>query len=370
MTPPSEFAVVIADLGTGGAQRVAVSLVNGLSAQGRTVTLITLAGTASDRFSTDSRVRRIALDLVRPTHGIAAALLDNIRRLWRLRAAVRQSGAPVVVALVGITNILTVLACIGLPVRVVISERNDPTQQSLGRPWDSLRRRLYRHAATVTANSATALTAMAAYVPKAKLALVPNAVEAPPPVIRPPHSQLRVLAVGRLSRQKAHDVLLHAFALLPASCAAWRLCIVGTGEEQESLVRIAEQHGIGERVEWRSATPEAIWDFYRDADVFVLASRHEGTPNALLEAMACGLPPIVSAASAGALDCIKPGESGLVVPVQDPAALAAALEALMTDPALRDRMGRAARLQVQATRPTSTVAVWGPVLGIPATPSA
>ncbi len=362
--PPCEIAVVIADLGAGGAQRVAVNLVAGLVALGKEACLVTLGDRSTDHFRPDPRVKRIELGLLGHSGGGLRAVAANVWRVRALRRAIRASGSPQVVALVGVTNILTILACTGMRVRVVISERNDPRRQSLGRAWDFLRRLLYRRADVVTANSVPALEAMAAYVPREKLVLVRNAIEVPGSFDATRGPSRRVLTVGRLSRQKAQDVLLRAFSLLPPTFADWRLIVVGSGEEAASLRRLADEQGISSRVEWVDKARDDIWDIYRAADVFALPSRHEGTPNALLEAMACGLPAVVSDATSGALDYVTDQQTGLVVPVEDAAALAAALATLMGSAELRARLGAAGQRRIRETQPASTVAAWAAVLGL------
>jgi glycosyltransferase involved in cell wall biosynthesis len=85
---------------------------------------------------------------------------------------------------------------------------------------------------------------------------------------------------------------------------------------------------------------------YQQADLFLFPSRHEGMPNAILEAMASGLP-VIASRIAGNEELVIPGETGLLVPPDDPDALRGALRALLTDQATRERMGRAARKRAE-----------------------
>lgn len=96
----------------------------------------------------------------------------------------------------------------------------------------------------------------------------------------------------------------------------------------------------------------------------MLPSRLEGTPNALLEAMSCGLPVIVSNGAPGLLELVEDGVTGLVVPVNDAAALAAALRRLASDGELRSRLGEAARARVSEHALPRAMAAWESIVGL------
>ncbi len=125
----------------------------------------------------------------------------------------------------------------------------------------------------------------------------------------------------------------------------------------------AERLGVAGRVDWHGVVtdPHA---FYHTANFFVLPSRVEGTPNALLEAMSCGLPVIVSDGAPGPLELVEDGVTGLVVPVNDAAALAVALRRLASDGELRSRLGEAARARVSEYDLPHALATWESVVGL------
>ncbi|MGC9328803.1 MAG: glycosyltransferase family 4 protein [Candidatus Hinthialibacter sp.] len=359
-----DLTFIISDLGSGGAQRVLTTLAQIWAEKGYRICVATFADSSSDFFELPDSIRRIVVGGMGESRHALEALRMNIRRVLGLRRALRESGAPLAVSFVGTTNIQTVLASLGLGVRLVISERNDPARQSLGRFWDFMRRRCYRWADRVTANSRGALVALSEFVPLKKLAYVPN------PLLVPPDDEVKgpraptVLAVGRLHPQKAYDILLPAFAQAAGNHPEWQLNILGEGELRGELQRMGEELGIGERVHWLGCSKDAF-SFYRNADIFVLPSRHEGTPNALLEAMACGLPVIVSDASPGPLEYVKNEEAGLAAPVDDVEALAEALRRLMSDAGLRERLGRRAKELTFNLAPPQAIEVWEQVIGLP-----
>jgi glycosyltransferase involved in cell wall biosynthesis len=151
---------------------------------------------------------------------------------------------------------------------------------------------------------------------------------------------LVVGAVGGLRAVKDHATLLRAFALLrDRTC---RLRLVGAGPLQKELQRLCDDLGIVRRVEFAGALPDPA-GAYRDFDVFASSSCTEQMPLTLLEAMATGLP--VAATDVGDVRQMLPATCrGALVPPRDPAALAVVLDALLADPARRQREGGANRL--------------------------
>ncbi len=375
--------IVCPHLGDGGAQRVAATLASAWSRGGLRVTFVTLFS-AIDTVELDASVRLVALgDRTRRKNWLAAAVrrlrVEPVRNLLTalvaglhglhlavaLRRVIQREAAPRVVSFVGSSNLIAIWATAGLSCRLVISERNDPARQLLKPPWSWLRPRFYDLADSVTANSRGALETMKAYVSPEKLHFAPNPLRAPPSgdssrPVRDPDAPF-VLIVGRLDEQKAHDVLLDALALATKTLPTWRLLVVGRGELEEPLRARAEQLGIGSRVTWCGQVDDPFV-YYRAADVFALPSRHEGMPNALMEAMASGLPVIVSDASPGPLELVEHDKTGLIVPVNDAAALAVALESLANDPGTRERLGKAARERVSEYELPRALETWNRIL--------
>ena len=315
---------------------------------------------AAERLST--------LGLDRWLEGVLWSYLPTAFRIVGLRRLVRKLGPSAVAAFGGSTNVLTVIACRGTGRRVLLSERNDPDRQVLPTPWNQLRPRIYAEADLVTANTQGSLATLRAWVPPEKLRFVPNPLvipagastgEPPPGLGRP-----CLLIVGRLCEQKAHDILLNAMALLPAELHHWRLAVVGRGENEADVRRVAEQLGVADRIDWHGQV-ESPYAFYRFADLFVLPSRHEGMPNALLEAMSFGLPPIVSDASPGPLEVVRHGDTGLVVPVGDRRALAEAIALLANRPDLRRQLGENARREVVRYDLEGALSAWEEAFGWP-----
>jgi glycosyltransferase involved in cell wall biosynthesis len=163
---------------------------------------------------------------------------------------------------------------------------------------------------------------------------------------------LALLCVASLTARKGHLVLLEALAALTE--LPWRLSCIGSPARDpptaQAIEAAIEAHGLGGRVELIGEQSEAaLQPYYDAADLFVLASYHEGYGMVLAEALARGLP--VVATRAGAIPGTVPAAAGLLVPPGDPDALAAALRRVITEPALRRDLAAGARA-VRATLPS------------------
>lgn len=350
--------VVLPDLGAGGAQKVAVWLIRHLVAEGIRCSVVQTTDRPEPIHDVGDEV---VVRTVRPPPRWWPGFARSALRVVRLRRELKGMRPGVVLAMVGSTNVITALAGLRCPWRTVLSERNDPVRQPLRWPWGHLRRACYRLADIVTANSRDAARVVARWVPPSDVRVIPNAVELPPRRKAGHGSAQTIVIVGRLHEQKAHDVLFRAWAGIVGLYPQWRLVVVGDGELRESLEALCARLSISDRVDWRGQVEDVAAEL-NAASIFALPSRYEGTPNALLEAMAHGLACVVSDSSPGPLDLVRDEETGLVAPVDDPDALGCVLARLMDDAALRARLGQAARASMQAYDPERVLALWKDVL--------
>ncbi len=167
--------------------------------------------------------------------------------------------------------------------------------------------------------------------------VIENAVDIGEERAEPGNDPPLVLSVGRLKAPKDFGTLLGAVSLLPPE--SYRLAIAGDGPDRPALLAEAERLGLNGSLELLGDRGD-IGELYRKADVFVLASRSEGMPMSVLEAMATGVP-VVASAVGGVPEVVVTGETGLLVEPGDPEALAAAIRKLLDDRALRERFGSA-----------------------------
>jgi glycosyltransferase involved in cell wall biosynthesis len=163
---------------------------------------------------------------------------------------------------------------------------------------------------------------------------------------------VRILSVSRAVEKKGLDTTLTALAALPEA-ARWRFTHIGAGPALGALKLQAASLGIGDKIDWRGAQSQAgVLAALRAADLFVIASRiagsgdRDGLPNVLMEAQSQGLPVVASRLSA-IPELVVDGETGLLVPPDDPDALAGVLLRLIGDPALRRALGDAGERRVR-----------------------
>ena len=352
---------VIHSLSGGGAERVLANMANHWSAQGHLVTVVTLADINSDRYRLDSSIERVALGLTQESPHTFATAWNTWRRIRALRSAIRQTRADRVISFTEKINVLVVLATLGMRMSTVICERTDPRCHQIGIIWSTLRRLTYPRcwAAVVQTNATREFVKR--LVGAKPVYVVPNAVfctAAKPTAEKQPWDELpRVcVALSRLSHEKGIDLLLEAVGKLGAKHLDWRINVYGEGQERPRLERLVREREL-ERVSFLgwTADPERV---LASADLFVLPSRFEGFPNALLEAMAAGLPTISFDCESGPREIIDHNVNGMLVPAEDTDALAAAMDGLMSSAEQRQRLGRAAAHVVQRFAPSKFYTLW------------
>lgn len=259
---------------------------------------------------------------------------------WQLEELLQRECPYRMVSFLSRTNMRICGALWWRDCHLVVSERNDLRRQLLPFPWPRLRRLLYRRADVLTANTKGVMESLAPLFEGCELALLPNPLPMPEisPAVGTSGDREGFVTVARLVPQKGIDVLIRALEMASGSAADWTLTVVGDGPERSRLEQQVRVAGLQERVSFLGfrSDPQT---FLLRAGVFVLPSRFEGMPNALLEAMAAGLSVVVTDASPGPLEVVVDGISGLVVPTDDAQALAYAMERLAADSNLRERLG-------------------------------
>jgi glycosyltransferase involved in cell wall biosynthesis len=331
--------------------------------QGRSVTLLTF-GSASDPdfFHVDARVKRIHLDVFRvvwnPVKGT-----NSVRQVVTLRRALARVAPDVVISFIVETNVLTLIATRGTGLPVVVSDRVDPSMDQVTRGWRILRRLLYPRATSVVEQTEAARAFFPQHA-RRRIRVIPNPVPAPP-LSKPGRSadapNRRIVALGRLHPQKGFDLLLRAFSEVHQEHPDWTLEIWGEGGERPALERLVSDLSLERFVRLPGLTT-APYDVLRSADLFVMSSRREGFPNALCEAMTCGLPVVSFDCPSGPGEIIRNGIDGLLVPPEDTVELARAMGRLMSSAAERERLSLRAIEIVERFSVPRVMAQWDQVI--------
>jgi len=350
----------ISSLECGGAERVSATLCNRFAQRGWDVTLATFDdGSVPPFFPLSPQVRHVTLGLQRKSTGVVYSVVNNVRRLRRLRAFLADERPDRIVSFIDGTNVLALLASRWTRIPVVVSERIDPRHHPIPAPWRILRRITYGWASKVVVQTRAA----ASYFPKSwqsRIAIVPNPVERPAPAA-PAEVERRIVAMGRLEPQKGFDLLIRAFSRIAPEHPGWSLTILGEGPDRASLEAQAAASGAASRITLPGREANVAGVLQRSG-LFVLSSRYEGFPNALCEAMACGLPVVSFDCPSGPAEIIRDGVDGLLVPAEDVDALAATMSRLIADPARMRALGRRAIEISDRFSMERIEAMWGSIL--------
>lgn len=353
------LTLVISSLSRGGAERVMAELANEWAARDTNVTLITLEQRSAESYRLDARIGLVTLGLTWDSTSLFGALRGNFRRLLAIRKAVAAAPARTVLSFEDRTNVAVLLATAGMGLHRIVAERTDSRVHEIGRIWALLRRLTYPFAdALVVQSELLRPWALRVMLGKPVVHVVPNPLRKSEECVagfQAPQGPY-IAAVGRMVPSKGFDALLSAFAELAPEFPDWRLVIAGDGDDRPRLENLARKLNIEERVLMPGWLEEPLV-LLRKADIFVLSSRYEGFPNALLEAMSCGLA-VVSTRCCGAIDAITHDVDGLLIAPDDAAELAQATRRFMQDRALRERFGRNAYAASQRYRMGSVFGQW------------
>jgi len=351
---------VVAGLGAGGAERVISLMASAWVAEGQAVTIVAFDHADDPVFHDfDRRITLVRLGPAREDGGRVGRMMMTTNRILTLRAVIRAVAPDVVISFLTKINVVTLLATVGTRVPVVVSERNNPLLQNANRGWNVALARLYPRAAVVVMQTRASLICLPAAV-RATAKVIPNPI-APVHSVPATAGGNVLVAAGRLTHQKGFDVLIDAFAQACGAHPQWQLRIWGEGPLRQELEDRVEGLGLADRIvlPGNSKRPGAWLD---GATAMVLASRYEGFPNVLGEAMASGLPVVAFDCAFGPGEMIDDDITGMLVPPGDVAALGRALDRIMTDACLRERLGNAAVAAVSRYRPGAVLAEWSTVV--------
>jgi glycosyltransferase involved in cell wall biosynthesis len=346
----SRIAIFLPSLEGGGAERVIVDVANGIAARGHEVDLVLAKAAGPYLVDVAANVRVVDLGARRT----AASLVPLI-------AYLRSRRPEAMLSALHHANVVAILAraISRVPTRLVVSERNaigadaGRAAPRLERLLFGLMKLLYRRADHVVAVSGGVAADVVARVgvPSDRVSVVYNpvamseiAARAEIPTASPwlgPGQPPVILGVGRLTEQKGFDTLIRAFAAV-RSTRPCRLVILGEGELRAQLGSLASSLGIENDLSMPGfdSNPYA---WMRRSAVFVLSSRWEGLPNALLQAMACGARVVSTRCPSGPDEILENGRWGTLVPVDDARALAGAIGAALdaeTSPNVQERVAR------------------------------
>lgn len=337
------ICLFISSLYDGGSERVTCNLANYLCSTNNKVTIVTFgANEKSYELRKDVLVCNLISTEEKGKFSKFIAILIRIFRLYRLW---KNNQYDVVISMLPVQIILALCMKSIIRGKIIISERVYPQEYCM----------IFRYMLKNLVARADGCVFQTDDIMRwykqnsAKCVVIPNAVNKD--FCTKQYSgkrEKKIVSVGRLEKQKNFELLIKAFALLPAEFDEYTLHIFGEGNEREKLTRLIQDLKLESKVFLEGNVKNVAERIYK-ATLFVLASDYEGMPNALMEAMSCGLPCIsTDCLGGGARALIKSGENGYLVNCNDITELSECMKAVLSSEDIRLKLGsNAAKINEQ-----------------------
>lgn len=361
---PQRLVILVGAMARGGAERAAATMAGAWAQAGRDVRLVaTHLGTSQSEYALHAGVQFTPLaELLQAAGGPRWPV--TLRKVRALRRLIDDLQPDCVISFLTNVNMLAIAALYGGRCPLIVSERVDPAAD-VELSW------VLRAARPLVYHRADALVIQTRYAAeryRRRIRLLPPLAVLPNPLpAELASSALRavqpdrggcVIALGRLRSQKGYDRLIAAFHLALGEDPNWRLEIWGEGPERAALQRQIDSLSSGERMRLCGQT-DAPWSKLAAAQLFALSSAYEGFPNAMLEAMAVGLPCVAFDCPSGPRELANDGRAAVLVPPKDTQALAQELRRMARDAPLRRELGaRAAAFVRERFAQTTVMAGW------------
>jgi len=315
----------------GGAERVISELANEFALNKHEVHMVILAVSEDFYFlHPEIKIHRLGFK----NNGAFKKQIAELKTFFKLRKLLKTEKPDASLSFGTKYNILTILASRFLKLKVFVSDRSNP-KKKIASHIDLLRRLTYRFATGIIAQTSLAKEIQERTTKNKNIKVIPNPVKE---VKRYPEIKRDniILNVGRLVPEKGQKYLLEAFSKIDDP--EWRLVILGDGPLRENLERQAKELNIEEKLYMPGAVSN-VDEWLAKASIFAFPSISEGFPNALVEAMAAGLPCVSFDCDAGPRDIIVDGENGFLVPLYNQTQFIQKLKFLINNKELRIVMG-------------------------------
>lgn len=320
------IGIICSSLTRNGAERVAVILANFFSQHNRKCKLITLQDSMADEYSLPDNIERYCA---------------GGRTILGLRKAIIQSNADILLVMDTPMAIFAIPACIGLKKKIIVSERSDPVHCNQKRITKILSRFFMKYANGFIFQTVESKQFYDEYLHGRGIVIAnPLRIDQLPSPYAEIKREKNIVGVGRLIESKNYTMLIKAYDRIRDEFPEYNLIIYGEGGYRSKLKKISDEFGITDNVIMPGNKVDVL-ERIRTASLFVMPSDYEGMPNALIEAMALGLPCIsTDCPCGGPRSLIKNGENGILVPVDDVDAMANAIRALLRNPDKAEKIGR------------------------------
>ena len=392
------IAFYIGGLCIGGAERVICNLAEYFYSEGYRVTMVTKVRDEKE-YELNPGIRRIIADIT-PEEETGSRIHNLCARINKLKRIWKEVKPDVIVSFIRKNNLMAIASAAPLGIPVVVSVRSAPERELKGFGFKTISFMLFRRAAGVVLQTREAYDFFPGYI-RAKAVVLPNSIN--PDFLRESEKfaqerngdindvanekpekitventgingeepkfidsrvvcskkEKKIITVGRIDDNKNQRLLVEAYARIAGHYPDWSLELIGDGSGKKSLEEYVRTLSCKDRINFTGAVDD-VAKRMSEASIFVLPSRIEGMPNALIEAMVMGMACIsTDCPCGGPRDLIATDESnGILVPVDDVDAMAMALKRLITNDTLRESMGDNARKIMNTLHPDAVNKQW------------
>lgn len=307
---------------SGGAERVMCTLASEFSRRGIESNIFTQQ-TDKCGYPLDESVK-----IIPAKTSLKIPVLRNLVRNVRMRKNIKKFNPDVIISFLTVMNVQSILFAFGLKSKVIVSERVYPGL--VKQPYKFLSKILYPFADGFVFQTKEAKACFKGKINK-RSTIIPNPIASGFPDAKGATSDKYIVTMGRITKQKNHELLIRAFAEFYKNHPDYCLKIYGNGPLKEELQNLSQELGVGEAVKFMGAVKN-VANYIVDASMFVFTSDYEGMPNALAEAMAMGLPCIsTDCVGGGASALIQDGKNGFLIKRGDFKALIYYMEKIAND---------------------------------------
>lgn len=318
-----EIIFVTVSMGGGGTERVISILANYYVQHNIKVTILMIADNRVE-YELDDRVRVVSI-----AGATGGSFIARLNRLKNLRRSIEQNRDANIIAMGTVTAMFTLLATIGMPNDIVISERNDPNRLN-HRPIrvaeKCFRNLLYKRSRKIVLQTEDVKECFPVSLIQ-KSVVIPNPLSRDLPKVDENFARDKtIITAGRLTEQKNHQLLICAFKRIIKKHPEYTLKIFGRGEMEASLKNIIQVEQLEDKV-FLEGFSDNLYNELQRGGIYVSCSNWEGISNSLAEAVAMGIPTIATDCPVGGSRMlIRHEENGLLIPVGNEDALVEAIE--------------------------------------------